>query len=37
MCCSLDEKFDEANEVLELATTIDASNVIAWTVRGAAS
>jgi tetratricopeptide (TPR) repeat protein len=34
MCCSLEEKFAEANEVMELATTIDPNNIIAWTIRG---
>ena len=34
VCCSLDERFAEANEMMELATTIDTGNIIAWTVRG---
>ena len=34
VCCSLDERFAEADEMMELATTIDTGNIIAWTVRG---
>ena len=34
MCSSLDECFPEADEVMELATTIDSSNLVAWTIRG---
>lgn len=34
VCCSLDERFAEADEMMELATTIDTRNIIAWTVRG---
>ena len=37
MCCSLEEKFVEASEMMELATTIDSDNIIAWTMRGETS
>lgn len=43
MCCSLDERccnvdestgITEAEEMMELATTIDSGNLVAWTIRG---
>ena len=34
MCCSLDERFAEGSEFLELATTIDEKNEVTWTIRG---
>ena len=34
MCCSLDERFAEGSEFLELATTIDEKNEVTWTFRG---
>ncbi len=34
ICCTVNEKHDMANEVLELATTIDDHNTFAWTIRG---
>lgn len=43
ICCSLDEKCNridpntgntEAEEMMEMATTIDPNNLVAWTIRG---
>ena len=34
MLCCLDERYLEAGEFFELATTTDPNNVIAWTIRG---
>ena len=34
ICVSIDERFNEAEEVFELAITTDSQNIIAWTVRG---
>ena len=34
MVCSLDEKYDVASDLFEMATTYDSTNIIAWTMRG---
>ena len=34
MLCCLDERYPEAGEFFELATTADPTNVMAWTMRG---
>ena len=34
MLCCLDERYPEAGEFFELATTADPTSVIAWTMRG---
>jgi hypothetical protein len=34
MLCCLDERYSEAEEFFELATTTDPTSVIAWTIRG---
>ena len=34
MLCCLDERYPEAGEFFELATTTDPTSVIAWTIRG---
>ena len=34
MLCCLDERYPEAGEFFELATTTDPNSVIAWTIRG---
>ena len=34
MICCLGERYSEAEEFFEMATTMDATNVIAWTMRG---
>ncbi len=34
MVCCLDEKYDMAADLFEMATTLDPSNIIAWTMRG---
>lgn len=34
ICCTISNKHEEAEEILEFATTIDECNTIAWTIRG---
>ena len=34
ICVSMDERFSEAEDVFELATTIDSQSITAWIVRG---
>lgn len=33
-CCALDERFDEGETFLEMATAKDPNNAVAWTVTG---
>ena len=33
-CCALDERFDEGETFLEMATAKDPDNAVAWTVTG---
>ena len=34
ICCCVNDKHSEAEEVLEFATAIEEYNTIAWTIRG---
>ena len=34
MVCCLDERYSEAEQFFEMATTTDPENAIAWTMRG---
>ena len=37
MLCCLDERYSEAGEFFELATTTNQTSIIAWTIRGTIS
>ena len=34
MCCALDERFDEGETFLEMATQQEPDNAVAWTISG---
>ncbi len=34
MVCCLDDKYEQAEDLFEMATTYEPNNIIAWTMRG---